>query len=172
MKLVLFNPSNKHVKIADIGSGPLSIIGSFVPGMNSKIYHSDKQDFSSFYKKHSITPLIEVEYQDMEKLTYPDDYFDVVHCANALDHTKLAEQAVMEMIRVCKPGGWIYITCNLDQMDTGHKHYWNAKQGGVFTNGKQSFDLKVVGFETKLIDNGGESRYNKIIALYQKDRPI
>ena len=166
--LLPFVGDKKEVKIADIGSGPFSTIGSYLEGVDLKIYHSDKQDFTDFWEKRGLTPVISVEIQDMEKLTYSDGFFDIVHCLNALDHTKNVKEAVKEMIRVCKTGGWIYINCSLDQLSTGGHHYWNAKQDGTFTNTKESFDLKDFGFKIEFIDNGGESRFSQIIATLQK----
>jgi len=158
----------KEVKIADIGSGPISLIGRYYKDVKLAVYASDKQDFKDFWTKHASEPVYPVARQDMEKLTYPDEYFDIVHSANALDHTKDALSAVMEMARVCKKGGWVYITCNLDQLDTGGKHYWNADEEGVFENGKQSFDLKGFGFDIKYIDLGGQRRYDSIVATLKK----
>ena len=158
----------KEVKIADIGSGPFSTIGSYLTGIDLKIYHSDKSDFVDFWKQRNITPIVPIELQNMEQMTYPDNFFDIVHCANALDHTRDAYKAVEEMIRICKPGGWIYIICNLDQLSVAGKHYWNAKQDGIFSNGTVMFDLKNFGFNIKFIDNGGESRYNQIVCTLCK----
>lgn len=135
----------KELKIADIGSGPFSFIGSTLPGVKITVYPSDKQDFTHFWEIRNQTPYIPVEYQDMEKLTYPDEYFDIVFCHNALDHTKNAKEAVKEMIRVSK--GWVVIICSLNQLDTGYLHFWNAKQDGVFDNYKERFDLKDFGFK-------------------------
>lgn len=167
--LLPFIEGKKDVRIADIGSGPFSTIGSYLDGVKVEIHHSDNQNFTRFWDKYNVNPLILVEYQDMEKLDYPDNHFDIVHCVNALDHTRNAYDAVKEMIRVCMPGGWVYIDCCLDQLDTGHKHYWNAKADGMFF-GKYhgAFDLKDFGFDIKFIDLGGESRYNRIIATYEK----
>ncbi|MCR4324166.1 MAG: class I SAM-dependent methyltransferase [Candidatus Curtissbacteria bacterium] len=158
----------KEVKIVDVGSGPFSMIGSYLPGIKVEIYHCDKQDFSEYWGKRQLTSVISVEQQNMEKLTYPDGFFDIVHCLNALDHTKNAKESVKEMIRVCKVGGWVYINCALDQLSTGYLHHWNAKQDGIFTNNTETFDLKDFGFQIQFINNGGESRYNQIICTLQK----
>jgi len=166
--LLPFVGDKKEITIADIGSGPFSTIGSYLPEVDIKIYHSDKQDFIDFWKLRNLTSAITIEYQNMEKLTYPDGFFDIVHCFNALDHTFNAKESVKEMIRVCKEGGWVYICCSLDQLSTGYKHYWNAKQDGILTNNKETFDLKDFGFQIQFIDNGGESRYNQIIATLNK----
>ena len=161
--LLPFVGDKKELKIADIGSGPFSTIGSYLDGVDLKIYPSDKQDFIEFWKARNQAPMIPIEVQDMEKLTYSDGFFDIVHCLNALDHTHNVREAVKEMIRVCKTGGFIYINCSLDQASTGGHHYWNAKQDGIFTNDKETLDLKDFGFQIQFINNGGESRYNQII---------
>lgn len=169
--LIPFVGNKRVVKIADIGSGPFVTIGNYYKDSLITIYPSDRQDFTDFYKKYKIAKnriLNLIEYQNMEKLTYPDYYFDIVHSANALDHTKDAYQAVKEMIRVCKLGGWVYIDCHLDQMDTGHKHFWNVKEDGTFENKTHRFSLKEMGFGIKHYDNGGERRYNHIVATLQK----
>lgn len=149
----------KEVKIADIGSGPVSRIGQHLEEVKVEIYPSDKQNFP------------QIEYQDMEKLTYPDNFFDIVYCSNALDHTRNALAAVKEMIRVCKIGGWVYIECWLDQLQTGYKHYWDAKEEGVFINKiGDKFDLKDYSFKIKFINDLGERRYNRIIATLEKNK--
>ena len=167
-ELLPFVGDKKEIKIADIGSGPVSSIGSFLPGVDVKIYPSDVQDFTKWWKDRNQTPFKPVEIQNMEKLTYPDEFFDIVWCHNALDHTRNAKAALKELIRVCKTGGWVYIFCSLDQLSTGYLHFWNAKQDGLFTNNKETFDLKEYGFQIQFTDNGGESRYNSITATLKK----
>lgn len=92
-----------------------------------------------------------VEFQDMEKLTYPDNLFDVVMCVNALDHTKDARAALHEMQRVSR--GLIYINCALDQM-TRHrkKHYWDAKADGKLVSPTETIDLRGYGFNIEFDD--------------------
>ncbi len=104
----------------------------------------------------------------MEKLTYPNDLFDIVYCANALDHTLDALSAVKEMIRVVKPGGWVYINCALDQRTIQRKkHYWDAKPDGKFVSKTETFDLKDLGFNI-LLNGEPTVSYPHIIAKLQK----
>ena len=137
------------MKILNLGSGPVTI-GNF-PGI--EITHADIQDRGEF-----------VDREDMEKLTYPDDSFDLVICINALDHTINAPAALKEMLRVSKH--WVHIDCALDQLDLqGKKHYWNAKPDGRFesdhprTSGYDGatplddFDLKDFGFEVECVND-------------------
>lgn len=145
------------LKVADIGGGPVSTLElSIKCPATLEVHSSDKGGYEG------------VEHQDMEKLTYEDESFDIVHCRNALDHTKDARAAVEEMIRICKPGGIVFIKCWLDQKETGYKHFWNAKEGGEFENDNQAFDLKNYGFKIRYVDNGGQRRHNYIEATLEK----
>lgn len=159
--LLPFVGDKKELKIADIGSGPFSFIGSTLPGVKVEIYPSDNQDFTNFWEIRNQKPFIPVEYQNMEKLTYPDNLFDIVFCHNALDHTNNAKEATKEMIRVCKTSGWVVIICSLNQLDTGYLHKWNAKEDGTFDNYKERFDLKDFGFQIRFEDKLITATLNK-----------
>lgn len=164
-----FIVGKKKVCIIDVGSGPYSVIGSYSEDVDVDLILMDNQDFTSFWNKYNFKPYLPVEIGDMEKMDDPSNWFDVVVCINALDHTNDAQKAVEEMIRVCKPGGYVYIDCHLDQADTGHKHKWNVKSDGCIVDKKgMRFGLEDYGFEIKYIDNGGERRYNHIVAVLQK----
>ena len=158
----------KEVKILDVGSGPYPITGQLLDGVDVSIVWCDRKDFSEGWKRAKYTPAFPIEFQDMELLTYPDESFDIVNCVNALDHTKGISKALSEMERVCKVGGYIYIDCSLNQLDTGHRHYWNAKEDGTFDNYKEVIDLKKLGFTIRFTDLGGESRYNHVVEIKQK----
>lgn len=139
------------IKILDIGSGP-------VPSPFGFITYADRKDYGP-----------NVEYQDMENMTYEDESFDIVHCMNALDHTKNAMAAIDEMIRVCKEGGFVYIDCALIQKTTsGGHHYWDMDEKGTLKNELSSIPLKSLGFEIEFKDNGGERRYNHVVAIFKK----
>jgi SAM-dependent methyltransferase len=158
----------KAVKIADVGSGPYPINGQTLEGVEVETYCMDQQDFGYFYEKYGVTPTHKIEVQNMENLTYEDAFFDIVQSINALDHTRDALKALNEMIRVTKPGGYVYIDCHLIQKtNRGHNHQWDALEDGKFTNGTDTFDLKDLGFEVKFIDNGGERQFNQIICTKQ-----
>lgn len=101
----------KEVKIAEIGCGMFCTIGSTWKTARVKVYASDAlaDEYNQILKDHKVTPLIPVAKQNMERLPYSDNFFDIVHCVNALDHTADPIKAVTEMYRVCKPGGFIYL---------------------------------------------------------------
>jgi len=151
----------KEIYLADIGSGLFSTTGSTWPTATIHIFPSDMlaDEFSEMLKTKNITPLIPVKKENMEELSYPDAYFDIVHCANALDHTTNPLKAIKEMYRVCKPGGWIYLRhyshvgehqayCGL--------HQWNLdicnKDDCRIWNKTNEFTLSILyaGFKTEL----------------------
>ncbi len=140
------------MRILNIGSGPVTKGDS--SGLD--IIHADRRD----YGEH-------VEYQNMEELAYPDDTFDLVVCINALDHTRDAERAIKELIRVSKK--WVYVDCALIQHTTsGKNHYWDMLEDGTLENEIARFNLKSYGFEIDFLHNGGKRRYNHVVATYQK----
>jgi len=99
------------VKIADLGAGLFCTIGSTWPTAIIHITASDllADDFNKMLAEANIVPIIPIEKQNMEDLPYPDNLYDIVHCTNALDHTPDPFAALIEMQRICKPGGWIYL---------------------------------------------------------------
>lgn len=164
----------KAVKILDVGSGPFPKTGQLLNGVNIELTHCDHKNFTDFWQEFGAEPLFPIEYQDMEKLTYPNESFDIVHCVNALDHTVNAETALKEMLRVVKVDGWVYIHCVEDQLTTQRKkHYWDAKPDGTFVNLTQKFDLKDYGFSVKYIDIERPARkgeYGQIIGILSPKR--
>jgi len=135
-------------KIADLGSGPVCTLGGKKAGNKITIYASDinAKEYKELTDAIGDELLIPIEYQDMENLTYPDEMFDVVHCVNALDHTKDVRKALSEMKRVCKKGGLIYLRHSPNQKNyLGGEHQWNVTEEG-FNNGIEL--VKLDGFKT------------------------
>lgn len=134
-----------EVKIANLGAGALNLIGETSGKCKVEIVASDflADEYKKLHQKFNIVPLVPIEQEDMTKLTYPDNHFDIVFCANAIDHTEDAEAAVKEMLRVCKPGGWVYLKhlpreadrlkySGLHQWNVGDNEMWNRNRERVF----------------------------------------
>jgi SAM-dependent methyltransferase len=45
-----------------------------------------------------------------ESLPFPSNFFDGIFCNQVLEHVEKLDAVISEMVRVCKPGGWIYIS--------------------------------------------------------------
>ena len=139
----------QEVWIADVGAGMFSTTGSTWKDVKIHLYPSDvlSETFNQLLKDEKVIPLIPVAYEDMTYLSYPANFFDIVHCANALDHCARPMEAIAEMYRVCKPGGWIILKHfeNVGVfMDYKGLHLWNIQKVGdeaVIWNQYQSFTL-------------------------------
>lgn len=141
----------KEVTIAELAAGPFCTIGNSWKDVKVNIYASDilQNEFAPFWELHKVTPVVPVEYQDMEHLTYPNKFFDIVHCSNALDHTPDPKRALKEMLRVCKPGGSIYLR-HLPNQRKRYRgmHAWDVNEvygETIFSNPKERFSLSEFG---------------------------
>ena len=148
----------KEVSILDVGSGACATTGSLLDGVIIDLHPCDMlaDEFARMYEEAGITPLFPIEKQDMEHLTYSDNSFDIVHCANALDHCIDPFKAICEMVRVCKVGGWVYLKHFVDE-GIGKRytlqHQWNIRKTDhncLFWNYERAFMLSeaVKGFKT------------------------
>lgn len=123
----------KRVRIAEVGAGPINTIGNTWPGVEVEVVASDilAHEYKALWLEHGDRPVVPIWLADMESLPYDDESFDVVHCVNALDHTPDAEKALSELLRVCKPGGWVYLRHAPDQRRRfGGHHYFDVKKCG------------------------------------------
>lgn len=142
---------NKEVNIAELAAGPICTIGNAFKDVKVNIYASDilQNEYAPLWELHQATPIVPVEYQDMEHLTYPDGFFDIVHCANALDHTLYPKKALNEILRICKLGGWVYLYHLPDQRKKYRgMHEWDINEVGgetIFSNPNEKFSLSEFG---------------------------
>jgi SAM-dependent methyltransferase len=96
------------LQVLDIGSGALSWIKGIIPGMNLVACDPLAHEYAKLfdYKNHSQRCPMKAFAED---LPFNENTFDIVHCSNALDHTQNPYKAILEMERVCRPGGMILI---------------------------------------------------------------
>lgn len=150
----------QEVTIAELAAGPFCTIGNSWKDVKVNIYASDilQNEYAPFWELHQVVPVVPIEYQDMEHLTYSDQFFDIVHCANALDHTLDAKQALQEMLRVCKSGGFIYLR-HLPNQRKKYRgmHAWDVNEvegETIFSNPQEKFSLSEFGdFKTHAEEN-------------------
>lgn len=171
--------SKKEVKIADIGSGMFCTIGSTWPDVKVEVYPSDAlaAEFNQILAEARVKVLIPVKKENMENLSYKDNFFDIVNCCNALDHTTDPIKALSEMYRTTKPGGFIYLRhfpnvgenegyqglhiWNIDIDKNGEGIIWNRGTNVRFNdifNGFRSIRKKEMDYETE----------DLVVSIYQK----
>lgn len=101
----LLKNGQSHIRILDVGSGPRSCL-SKLQTQNVSIIAIDP--LASDYHKLSapewlISPL-DITGEDIGKI-FPDNYFDIVWCMNALDHSMNPSYVVQQICNTLKANG-------------------------------------------------------------------
>jgi SAM-dependent methyltransferase len=70
----------------------------------------------------------EVRVGRLEQLPWADDTFDLISCLDVIEHTPDDRDTLVELRRVCKPGGWLLLTVPAYQAlwslhDVANHHY-------------------------------------------------
>lgn len=122
------------VTILDVGSGPLtSVVGTY-PGKNLDVVATDAfaDDYLRVLRQRGIqppTPPIACAGEEL-LARFGEQAFDVVHIANALDHTADPLVVLDNMLAVAKPTGRIVLTHLPDEGERNQYmgiHLWNLR---------------------------------------------
>jgi SAM-dependent methyltransferase len=76
----------------------------------------------------------EVHTGRLEQLPYEDDRFDLITCLDVIEHTPDDRATLRELLRVCKPGGWLLVTVPAyqalwSQHDEANHHFRRYSRG-------------------------------------------
>jgi SAM-dependent methyltransferase len=110
----LLDSLKPHMKILDIGCGPGTItadLAALVPdGHVTGVDHAPGilDQARATAAERGLTN-VDFAVADVHALEYPDDTFCVVHAHQVLQHVGDPVQALREMVRVAKPGGFIAV---------------------------------------------------------------
>jgi len=63
---------------------------------------------------------------DMRYINSSDNSWDIVTCLHAIEHCPDPKKAIKEMMRVLKPGGWLFIVVPKESKPTGYAHHYIA----------------------------------------------
>jgi 2-polyprenyl-3-methyl-5-hydroxy-6-metoxy-1,4-benzoquinol methylase len=172
---VLFNSDvdfNDKV-VCELGARD-GIFGAWLTKYVSKIYISDYFEEWGKGTKHDLGQIdywkdiwikvaqnpdrMVVQTEDMTKLSYPDNFFDIVVCTSVIEHLYNQENwqgdmiAMKEIVRICKPGGVILMSTDITSNDSkwvSGTFYYNEKDlftrlithSGCVLNGDHDFDF-------------------------------
>lgn len=106
------------------------IFGSWLTQFASKVYVSDYfqlwgdlgdfEHWKKIWNDAAYNPdRLVSEHQDLMKLTYPNNFFDIVVCTSVIEHTFPQNEyfgdmtAIREIARITKPGGIILLSTDL-----------------------------------------------------------
>lgn len=117
----------KTAMIVDVGSG-----GSFFPPYLVTVGEYPNVEVTDSMKYGDVRPILDSQRQfynidlplhdlPCEDMTFADDTFDVTMCISTIEHVDDHDAAMREMVRITKPGGFIFITSdyfrNLEQFE-------------------------------------------------------
>lgn len=129
--------SDGTVRMLDVGSGPLTTLGTLWPARSVEVVAVDPlaDAYNDLLDELGIVPPVRALPLRGEELLdrFEPGSFDVVHAANSLDHAADPVVALGQMIGVTRPGGTI---CLLHHVDVGvleqyhGLHQWNLRPAG------------------------------------------
>lgn len=100
------------MNVLDVGCGPGTITTDLAelvhPGVVTALEVSEEA--LSFVRTEALartTRNIEFAVGDVQRLPFGDGTFDVVHAHQVLQHVQDPVTAIREMVRVCRPGGFV-----------------------------------------------------------------
>lgn len=100
-------------RVLDVGAGPLTVIQKRLGPVNLKLQACDPlaSMYNLFLRTAGIVPLVETRFANAEDLSafYDENSFDIVTCRNALDHSFDPLRGIIEMLRVVKVGGKVFL---------------------------------------------------------------
>ena len=136
----LLPKDRKEVRLLDVGAGPLTYIGKRYEDYKLCIEATDPlaPEYDRLLDKYGLKPPVRTVSGDAEKLTeyFPENTFDIVHARNCVDHAYSPEHAVLQMIRVTKPGGFVLMQHAPNEaisQNWAGLHNWNfSEEGGDF----------------------------------------
>ena len=133
-------PMGSTVTVLDVGAGPLTNLGKRWEGRTLNIVAVDPLavEYDRLLSKYHINPPSRTTFAEAERLTsrFAPCQFDLVHARNSIDHSYDPTHAISEMLKVLKPGRYVYLEHAINEGKTQRYHglhQWNFfVEGGQF----------------------------------------
>lgn len=129
---------HKHDSVMDIGSGAVSVLNGLIPDENLTVVDPLGEMYSKIfdYEKYNCKCPLPIP---GEEITYKNK-FDIVHMRNSLDHAVDPFKVVQNLIRACRPGGYIILqhfenTATREQHTGLHQWDISLKKDGLWISG-------------------------------------
>ena len=115
-KHISINRDVKGAKVLEIGCGRggfSNYLAGLSPALN-KMYACDYSETAidigkSKFGTHNGKIIWAKE--DIQNLSFEDDFFDTIISCETIEHVPIPSKAVQELYRVLKPGGRLFLTC-------------------------------------------------------------
>ncbi len=157
-----------NTKVLDVGCG-ISTVLHFIDGERYGI-----DPLADKYKQlYSYPEGINIRKGFGEEIPFPDEYFDIVFCSSTLDHVTDPPQAIDEIHRVLKPGGFFVLSVEIFEEKTVSDHSLHSlTKGDVYSllEGKLRTILERESprIALKAYINGSRKSHNKELIMLLK----
>lgn len=125
-------PAGLTIRILDVGSGPLTLLGKKWEGRTVEILAVDPlaDEYDAMMAGAGVKPLVRARRGEAERLTElcPECFFDLSYAANCLDHCYDALGAIRQMLLVTRPGAFVHLEHAVNEAVTQKYiglHQWN-----------------------------------------------
>lgn len=133
--------AGRPVDVLEVGSGPIGSLGSRHPTRTIRVTPTDvlAGAYARIRRRRRIELPVAPVFADAERLVdqFGNDAFDLVYAENCIDHMEDAMRALLQMIDVVRPGGWVVLDHNVEEGRhteyTGmHRWNFNAVEGDLW----------------------------------------
>ena len=129
--------SMDRIDVLDVGAGPITVTGSFLPDRDMRLVAVDPlaRHYAKIIGTFGVEPPHRTEFSFAEDISARFDLgsFDLVSCTNALDHAIEPVWGILEMLIVTKLGGNIALYHRRNEAEfEGYSgfHQWNFDEDG------------------------------------------
>lgn len=126
--------SREHVRILDVGSGPLTVLGKRWNGHRIEITAVDPlaDRYAELFERVGLEPLVRPVAGEAERVSesFPPDSFDLAYAQNCLDHGYDPLRSIEQMLELVRPGGCVLLEHAIDEgeyMNYDGPHQWNFR---------------------------------------------
>jgi SAM-dependent methyltransferase len=172
-----------RVRILDVGSGPLTILGKRWGALTLDIVAVDPlaDRYAELFRRFGVEAVGLPVRGEAERLTeiFDEDVFDLAYARNCLDHGYDPLLSIRQMLRVVKPGGVVLIEHATDEgefMRYAGPHQWNFRvEDGRFVIWRPSLRVDAHAALEPLADvettvAAGDSRYMSVALRKHRGR--
>jgi len=128
----LLPADQRHVKILDVGAGPLTIVGKKFLDYDIDLTAVDPlaNEYDKLVLKYRVNLPVKTRQAAAEQLTevFAENTFDLAYARNCLDHSYNAETTIVEMIKVTKPERYVFLEHQANEAEYQSYrglHQWN-----------------------------------------------
>lgn len=140
-----FIKSVPHEKVADVGSGVVSILNGLVP-VTPIDPLGELYQLVFDYRAHKLAHPLPYPAEEIPAM----NAFDIVHCSNALDHTQNVLFSFQQLCVAAKPGGYVIVQ-GFENEGT-HENWQGFHQNDIYVDDNALW-LKYQDGEPHLIDD-------------------